>query len=113
MPSPGKRNATICRRPDESRLELGQDARTDEHHFVAARALFAERPSRLDLHQPMRHFVEQIGEMGLKARRDERLTQGHTLRCRLPTPTRHLALSPMQEKMRLLKERRKLLYERL
>src|SRR5205823_8014148 len=37
-------------------LELGDDARTDEHHFVARRSGFAEWATRIDLDRPVLHL---------------------------------------------------------
>jgi hypothetical protein len=42
----------------------------------------------------MRHFIEQVGKVRGKARRDECLAQGYGLRCRAWTPTRHAVFSP-------------------
>jgi hypothetical protein len=80
--------------PRGIRLEFRYDAGANEQDFVATRSGFPEWPSGFDVNDAVRHFVEQVGEMGLKARRDKSLAQKHTLRCRLKTPTRHLALSP-------------------
>ena len=59
----------------------------------------------------VRHLVEQIGKMGLKARRDERLAQGALpLRCRLRNADSPSAPLPACKNAPALTSRRKTLH---
>ena len=71
------------------RLELGQNPGSDEHDLVAWNSGFAERPSRFDLHGPVRHVCKQIGLLGRKARRDQSLLKRNARSGRLRPASRH------------------------
>jgi hypothetical protein len=89
-------------------FEFGEDARTDEHHLTARRSDLAERTPRLDLNHAVRHLIEQIREMRIQTRGNQRIAEGNTLRGSLGTSTRYRA-SPQRRKVRLFVNSRKYL----
>ena len=56
-------------------LELAQDARADEHHFVALSPRLAEGPAGIDLNEFVRNLIENIGEVRVETSRNQRFPQ--------------------------------------
>jgi hypothetical protein len=88
-----------------------QSPGANEPQLVARHAGLAERPARLDVHDLVRHRIEQVGEKWLQTCRDQCVAQRYARRRRDQTPTRHM-LAPLGPKMRLLSRQGKLLNTR-